>query len=102
MKDAKPILYANDAVAEAVTTYSETHSLALPQWLLDYHAEVSKNNSNSNLMISTFQARALVWLARLMDAKRGIYSFVHLPPTKLLGFHVSTTLTRSFIYVLRG
>ncbi|ETS81850.1 hypothetical protein PFICI_06852 [Pestalotiopsis fici W106-1] len=77
MKDAKPILYSNDAVAEAVTTYSEAHSLDLPKWLIDYHADVCRNNTNSNLMISTYQARSLVWLARLIDAKRvleiGVY-----------------------------
>lgn len=73
MKDAKPILYSNDAVAEAVTTYSEAHSLDLPKWLTDYHADVCANNTNSNLMISTYQASALVWLARLIDAKRGIH-----------------------------
>ncbi|KAI4600845.1 hypothetical protein KJ359_013008 [Pestalotiopsis sp. 9143b] len=77
MKDAKPILYSNDAVAEAVTTYSEAHSLDLPKWLTDYHADVCANNTNSNLMISTYQASALVWLARLIDAKRvleiGVY-----------------------------
>lgn len=76
MKESKPILYDTDAVAEAVTTYSESHSVDLPSWLLEYHADVFKNYSNSNLMISTFQAKALVWLARLIDAKRGIY---HLP-----------------------
>ncbi|KAK6063726.1 O-methyltransferase [Seiridium cupressi] len=73
MKDAKPILYVNDDVAEAVTTYSEDHSLDLPQWLLEYHADVYENSPDSNLMISTFQARALVFLARLVGAKRGVH-----------------------------
>lgn len=77
MKDSIPILYSNDAVAEAVTTYSEARSLDLPKWLTDYHADVCANNTNSNLMISTYQAKSLVWLARLIEAKRvleiGVY-----------------------------
>jgi hypothetical protein len=75
MKDSIPILYSNDAVAEAVTTYSEARSLDLPKWLTDYHADVCANNTNSNLMISTYQAKSLVWLARLIEAKRGMYIF---------------------------
>lgn len=71
MKTGKPSLYPNDAVAEAVTEYSEAHSLALPQHLLDYHAEIFKSSPTSNLMISTFQAQALVFLARMIGAKRG-------------------------------
>ncbi|KAH6655896.1 O-methyltransferase [Truncatella angustata] len=87
MKDSKPNLYSTDAVAEAVTTYSERQSLDLPQWLLDYHAEIVKNNSNSNLMISTYQARALVWLARLMDAQRVLEIGVYLGFSSMVWSH---------------
>lgn len=73
MKESKSVLYDNHTVAEAVTTYSESHSVDLPQWLLEYHADIFKNYPNSYLMISSFQAKALVWLARLVDAKRGKY-----------------------------
>jgi hypothetical protein len=72
MKSGKPVLYPNEAVSEAVTDYSEEHSLGLPQHLLDYHAEVVTRAPSSNYMISTFQAQALVFLAHLAGAKRGM------------------------------
>jgi hypothetical protein len=87
MKESKPILYADDEVAEAVTTYSEALSLDLPQWLFDYHADVHKNNPDSILMISTYEARALIWLAKLIGAERGASVFCRITLRRLFSFH---------------
>ncbi|KAI1868812.1 hypothetical protein JX265_006791 [Neoarthrinium moseri] len=70
MKEGKSSLYPNDAISEAVTNYSEAHSLDLPKPLLDYHEHIFNNVPNSHLTISTFQAQGLIFLARLIGAKR--------------------------------
>jgi hypothetical protein len=69
MKEGRPPLYPSDEVAAKVTQYSEDHSLTLPKYITDYHAHIFDSMSNSNLMISIFQAKHSVWLARLIGAK---------------------------------
>ncbi|KAI0017692.1 O-methyltransferase [Xylariomycetidae sp. FL0641] len=71
MKAGSTLLYATEKLGEHITEYSEEHSLALPQALREYHAKViSEMPITSEYMISTFQSQAMVWLARLMGAKR--------------------------------
>ncbi|KAI5923126.1 O-methyltransferase [Camillea tinctor] len=71
MKSSETVLYATDILGQRVTEYSEAKSLELPQHLTDYHAEIVRAQpTTSDYMISTFQSQALVWLARLMGAKR--------------------------------
>jgi hypothetical protein len=70
MKTSAPVLYPNDEVAEKVTAYSASHTLALPKHIVDYHAHINTSRSDSILMISTFQAQSHLWLAKLIGAKR--------------------------------
>jgi hypothetical protein len=69
MKEGRPVLYPTDEVAVKVTEYSEQHSLELPKWLTDYHSHIYHTQPGSNYMISTFQAKYSIWLARLIGAK---------------------------------
>lgn len=71
MKTSTTILYPNQQVADSVTAYSESRSLELPKEIADYHAWICETQENSNYTISTFQAKSLVFLARLVRAKRG-------------------------------
>jgi predicted O-methyltransferase YrrM len=57
--------------AESVICYSEKLSLDLPQYITNYHTHVTRTQPDSIMMISTSQAQSLVFLARLMGAKRG-------------------------------
>ena len=59
-----------DEVASGLTLYAEGHSTSLPEHLLDYH-DIASTEPRANMMISTFQGQAMVWLARLIGAKRG-------------------------------
>lgn len=71
MKSGTPVLYPNEDVAARVTGYAEEHSSDLPKHLLDYHAHVVATQPRANMMISTFQGQAMVWLAQLVGAKKG-------------------------------
>ncbi|KAI2627478.1 S-adenosyl-L-methionine-dependent methyltransferase [Hypomontagnella submonticulosa] len=78
MKEGKTLLYANDTLAERVTEYAESSSIPVPQPIRDYHARVIKEREiDSNYMISNFEAQALIFLSRLIGAKRvleiGVY-----------------------------
>jgi hypothetical protein len=71
MKSSTTVLYPNQKVADRVTEYSETRTLDLPKEIADYHAWICETQADANYSISTFQAKSLVWLARLMGAKHG-------------------------------
>ncbi|KAI4858611.1 S-adenosyl-L-methionine-dependent methyltransferase [Hypoxylon rubiginosum] len=78
MKNGTTILYTTETLGDRVSKYAESVSLKIPQPIKDYHARIiEKNPKDSNYMISNFQAQALVWLARLVGAKRvleiGVY-----------------------------
>ncbi|KAI5857321.1 S-adenosyl-L-methionine-dependent methyltransferase [Durotheca rogersii] len=78
MKSGTTPLYATDALAESVSKYAEAKSLEIPRPLRDYHARIIRDHpEDSNYMISSFQSQALVWLARLIGARRvlevGVY-----------------------------
>jgi hypothetical protein len=76
MKESTAILYPNSQVAKKVTDYSEDHTLALPKELTDFHAWIlDTQKEQANLTISTFQAKSLVWLARVIGAKHGTHSY---------------------------
>ncbi|KAK1770930.1 S-adenosyl-L-methionine-dependent methyltransferase [Phialemonium atrogriseum] len=72
MKTSTTILYPNQQVADSVTAYSESRSLELPKEIADYHAWICETQENSNYTISTFQAKSLVFLTRLVRAKRAL------------------------------
>lgn len=72
MKDSAPVLYPNEQVGRKVTEYSEAHTLSLPKELVDYHGWIlATQKMTADYTISTFQASALVWLARLAGVKHG-------------------------------
>jgi hypothetical protein len=80
MKDSAPVLYPNEQVGKKVTEYSEDHTLSLPKELTDFHAWILETQETANYTISTFQAKSLLWLARLAGAKHGNYSLPHCEP----------------------
>lgn len=51
---------------------SISKSTQLPDWLLKYHEWGCNNTEVPRYLISTFEAQALVFLARLVGAKRGM------------------------------
>ncbi|KAI1773488.1 S-adenosyl-L-methionine-dependent methyltransferase [Hypoxylon cercidicola] len=78
MKEGTTILYATPTLGDRVSKYSESVSLTIPQPIKDYHARIIEEKpEDANYMISNFEAQALVWLARLVGAKRvleiGVY-----------------------------
>ncbi|KAI1662763.1 S-adenosyl-L-methionine-dependent methyltransferase [Daldinia decipiens] len=70
-------LYDTPYTGRQVTAYSEAQSLDIPQLLREYHYRICRERDDSNYMISTFQSKALVFLARAIGAKRvleiGVY-----------------------------
>lgn len=50
---------------------SISKSTPLPDWLLKYHEWGCNNTEIPRYLISTYEAQALVFLARLVGAKRG-------------------------------
>lgn len=80
MKTSTTVLYPNQQVAEKVTEYSEARTSSLPKEIADYHAWICDTQAAANFCISTFQAKSLVWLARLTGAKRGMSG--HCPPSR--------------------
>lgn len=82
MKSDAPVLYPNEHVSAAVTSYSSTHSTPLPKHITDYHAHIiATQPETSNYMISDFQAQNHIWLAKLIGAKRG--NQLSLTPSRL-------------------
>lgn len=77
MKSSTTVLYPNQLVADRVTEYSEARTLALPKEIEEYHAWICETQANSNYSISTFQAKSIVWLARLIGAKHGKFKSSH-------------------------
>lgn len=71
MKSGEPVLYPNKTIAGLVTEYAKEHSASLPEYLLNYHDNVVVNQLGAHMMISTFQGQAMVWIARLIGAKKG-------------------------------
>lgn len=53
-------------------TDSISKSTPLPDWLLKYHEWACNNTENPRYLISTYEAQALVFLSRLVGAKRGM------------------------------
>ncbi|KAI1639946.1 O-methyltransferase [Biscogniauxia mediterranea] len=88
MKESQTVLYATETLGQRVTEYSEAKSLELPKHLTDYHADIVKTQpGTSHYMISTFQSQALVWLARLMGAKRVLEIGVYLGYSAMVWSH---------------
>ncbi|KAK8099103.1 O-methyltransferase MdmC [Apiospora kogelbergensis] len=70
MESGEPVLYPNKTIAGLVTEYAKEHSASLPEYLLNYHDNVVVNQLGAHMMISTFQGQAMVWIARLIGAKK--------------------------------
>ncbi|KAH8671445.1 O-methyltransferase [Xylariales sp. PMI_506] len=87
MKSSRSVLYANDALADAVTEYAAGHSSQLPKFFVDYHAQVLATAPKSNYMISTLQAQYLVWLSHLIGAKRVLEIGVYLGFSSMVWSH---------------
>lgn len=66
-------LYPNPETSAKVMDYSITKSTPLPDWLLKYHKWGCESTKVPEFLISTFQAQMLVFLARIVAAKRGIH-----------------------------
>lgn len=71
MHDNVPRLYPNPETSAKVVDYSVTKSTPLPDWLLKYHAWGLESTEVPDYLISTFQAQSLVFLTRIIGAKRG-------------------------------
>ncbi|KAI2470900.1 S-adenosyl-L-methionine-dependent methyltransferase [Annulohypoxylon bovei var. microspora] len=77
MKEGTTLLYTTETLGDRVSKYSESISVPVPQKLRDYHARIFKERDDSNYMISTFESQALIFLGRMIGAKRvleiGVY-----------------------------
>ncbi|KAL1848370.1 hypothetical protein Daus18300_013616 [Diaporthe australafricana] len=77
MQDNVAKLYPNPETSGKVLDYSISKSTPLPDWLLKYHEWGCNNTEVPEFLISTYEAQALVFLARLVGAKRvlelGVY-----------------------------
>lgn len=75
--DNRAPLYPNAHIAGKVLEYSASNTATLPQKLLDYHVEIAAREAKSYYMISPFQAQGMIWLGRLVGAKKvleiGVY-----------------------------
>lgn len=65
MKEGTTILYSTETLGDRVTKYAESTSLKIPQSLLAYHTKIYQR-PDSFLVISNFEAQALIFLSRLM------------------------------------
>lgn len=64
-------LYPNPDTSAKVMDYSVAKSTPLPDWLLKYHQWGRENTAVPNFLTSTYQAQMLVFLAKMVGAKRG-------------------------------
>lgn len=67
---------------------SISKSTPLPDWLLKYHEWGCNNTEVPRYLISTFEAQALVFLSRLVGAKRGMSFRLSLFPARNCTFPV--------------
>lgn len=80
MKENAAKLFPNPDTAAKVMDYSIAHSTPLPDWLMQYHEWGCSHTDVPDYLTSTYQAQTLVFLARMMGAKRGEFG-----PTRLFG-----------------
>ena len=73
---SQAVLFPNEKVADRVFDYATDKTTGLPQWALDYHAEVMEKEERPEYMISAFQAKGMNWLGRLIGAKNSEGFFV--------------------------
>ncbi|KKY39967.1 putative o-methyltransferase family protein [Diaporthe ampelina] len=77
MRENVAKLYPNPETSAKVLDYSISKSTPLPDWLLKYHEWGCNNTEIPEYLISTYEAQALIFLARLVGAKRvlelGVY-----------------------------
>lgn len=64
-------LYPNPETSAKVMDYSVAHSTPLPEYLTKYHAWGAAETKVPDYLISTFQAQMLIFLARIVGAKKG-------------------------------
>ena len=73
---SQTVLFSNEKIADRVFDYATDKTTGLPQWVLDYHAEVMEKEERPEYMISTFQAKGMNWLGRLIGAKNSEDFFI--------------------------
>ncbi|KAG5913150.1 hypothetical protein E4U53_004985 [Claviceps sorghi] len=70
MKENTTTLFPNQQVGLKVSEYADNHSLPLGAALTQYHEWVNRTQPCAFFTISLLQARLLLWLARLVGARR--------------------------------
>lgn len=75
---------------------SISKSTPLPDWLLKYHEWSCNNTELPRYLISTYEAQALVFVSRLVGAKRGMSFQTALRPVPQL--HFTSWLTTWGVY----
>ncbi|KAG6122358.1 hypothetical protein E4U13_002515 [Claviceps humidiphila] len=70
MKEICTKLFPNEHVGQKVSEYSDRHSVPLCPALIEYHEWVQKTQPCAFFTISLLESRMLLWLARLVGAKR--------------------------------
>ncbi|KAG5984677.1 hypothetical protein E4U55_003758 [Claviceps digitariae] len=63
-------LYPNEHVGLKVSEYADNHSVPLSTALIQYHEWVNSSQPDAYFAIPLLEARVLLWLARLVNAKR--------------------------------
>jgi len=76
MKENYTQLYPNAEVAKAVADYCVENSTPLPKHVLDHHAWGVESQERSNFMVSPLQCQWLIWVARALGVKRGLFYFI--------------------------
>lgn len=71
MHENEAKLYPNPQTAQKVLDYSIAKSTALPDWLVKYHQWGVEHTKVPSYLTSTYQAQMLVFLAKIVGAKKG-------------------------------
>lgn len=66
-------LYPTPETSAKVMDYSIAHSTTLPEYLVKYHKWGCEETKMPDFLISTYQAQMLIFLARVVGAKKGTW-----------------------------
>lgn len=75
-------LYPNPETSAKVMDYSIAHSTPLPEYLVNYHKWACEETEKPEYLISTYQAQMLIFLARIVGAKKGMLAPTYLTRAK--------------------
>lgn len=76
MQDNVAKLYPNPDTSAKVMEYSIAKSTPLPDWLLKYHKWGCENTAVPSFLTSTYQAQMLIFLAKMVNAKKGAFCLI--------------------------